>query len=374
MKCPRCKTTNPKYFHELNGRYYCRRCIEFGQIYVDEKIIPKEISYPKKDIYYKLDYDLSAKQKEVATSLVENYKQGKNAVVLAVCGSGKTEIIYDVMQEVLNSGKRVCLALPRKALVVELANRIVKQFRNVTPEMFYGGNAGDENGQLIICTTHQLYRFNQQFELLILDETDAFPYYNNSLLNDLLEESVCGQFIFMSATLTMDDFDNVSFYVLNRRYHQVDLPVPKFVSLPQVFWLIYVRYYISHCKHPLLIYVPKIEDFNVFKQAFKTKRFECVSSKTSNTDQIIGKLKSKEIDFIVSTTILERGITIEDVQVIVYHASHHVFNAETLIQIAGRVGRSPKFPTGEVIFLSNQKSKAIQKCINRISKLNKMSA
>ncbi len=373
MKCPRCQTTKSKYFQKVSNRYYCRRCIMFGRVFLDEKLETKEISYPNRCIDYHLDYSLSQQQKEVATSLVNNYKQGKNAVVLAVCGSGKTEIIYDSIKTVLNEGKRVCLAIPRKSLVIELATRIQKQFINITPELFYGGHAGNIDGQLIICTTHQLYRFHRQFSLLILDETDAFPYYKDELLEDMLFQSIKGQFIFMSATLTRDDFNDVSFYVLNRRYHHVDLPVPKIKFLPQICWIGYIKKYLRHCLKPVLIFVPRIKDFKIFQSNFTSSKFECISSKTLNSEKIIEKLKRKELDFIVTTTILERGITIEDVQVIVYDASHGVFNTETLIQIAGRVGRSPKFPTGEVIYLSNQKSKAMKKSIARIVHLNKMS-
>lgn len=372
MKCPRCNTTDPKYFYKIGSKYYCRRCIGFNRTYVDSKLQAKDISFPKTNVYYSLDYSLSDRQKEIATQLIKNYNQGQDGVVLAVCGSGKTEIIYDILVEVLNKGGRVCLAIPRKSLVVELANRIQSQFKNIQPELFYGGYTGNLNGQLIICTTHQLYRFYQAFDLLILDETDAFPYYRQPLLNDLLKQSVRGNIVYMSATLTQDDFSNVGFYVLNRRYHQVDLPVPVFKTLPKFYWLIYIEKYIRKCTHPLLIFVPKIEDFKVFKVKFKNKKFACISSKTSNPHFYIQQLKEGQIDFIVTTTILERGVTIADVQVLVYNASHSVFNAETLIQIAGRVGRNPMFPSGEVIFISNFKSKAIKICIQRITQLNKM--
>ncbi len=226
VKCPRCQTTNPKYFGQLNGRFYCRRCIEFDLIFVDQLLETKHITYPYRNVYYQLDYELSSKQKNISKSLVNNYMEGKNAVVLAVCGAGKTEIVYDVMKLVLNQGKRVCFAVPRKSLVEELSIRIQNQFINIIPEVFYGEKKGDIHGQFIICTTHQLYRFYQQFDLLILDETDAFPYYHNSLLKDMLFQSLKGQYIFMSATLDVGEYEDASYFILNRRYHEFDLPVP----------------------------------------------------------------------------------------------------------------------------------------------------
>lgn len=76
---------------------------------------------------------------------------------------------------------------------------------------------------------------------------------------------------------------------------------------------------------------------------------------------------------IVSTTLLERGITIEDVQVIVYHGEHDLFDRRTLIQIAGRVGRKISHPQGHVYILSNEHTSSIRQCIHTIKDLNQMS-
>ena len=75
---------------------------------------------------------------------------------------------------------------------------------------------------------------------------------------------------------------------------------------------------------------------------------------------------------LVSTTLLERGITIEDVQVIVYRSDHMIFDERTLIQIAGRVGRKPSHPKGYVYFLASHQSMEVQKCVKTIKKLNTM--
>lgn len=45
-----------------------------------------------------------------------------------VCGAGKTEIIYGVIEYALNLGQRVCLTMPRKELVVELSKELKNNF------------------------------------------------------------------------------------------------------------------------------------------------------------------------------------------------------------------------------------------------------
>ncbi|WP_271853093.1 helicase-related protein [Planococcus maritimus] len=56
---------------------------------------------------------------------------------------------------------------------------------------------------------------------------------------------------------------------------------------------------------------------------------------------------------LATSTILERGITIPHLQVAVIGSCHRVFDRAALIQIAGRVGRSGKDPTGEIVFFHN---------------------
>ena len=45
------------------------------------------------------------------------------------------------------------------------------------------------DGDLIVCTTHQLYRYIQSFDLLIIDEPDAYPYVGNDVLQAIVLNS-----------------------------------------------------------------------------------------------------------------------------------------------------------------------------------------
>lgn len=42
----------------------------------------------------------------------------------------------------------------------------------------------------MIATTHQLLKFYHAFDLLIVDEVDAFPYVDNSMLYYAVKNSV----------------------------------------------------------------------------------------------------------------------------------------------------------------------------------------
>ena len=79
--CPVCGNNNPRYLGIRGGSFYCRKCITF--IGGEET---GDIAYPK-SAYYKLDYDLTEDQRRISKHLIDNYKNGKNTLVHAVCGS-----------------------------------------------------------------------------------------------------------------------------------------------------------------------------------------------------------------------------------------------------------------------------------------------
>ncbi len=54
---------------------------------------------------------------------------------------------------------------------------------------------------LVVATTHQLLKFYHAFDLLIVDEVDAFPYVDNQMLYHAVKNSVKenGMRIFLTA-------------------------------------------------------------------------------------------------------------------------------------------------------------------------------
>ncbi len=374
VECPRCKNKDNAYFFKLGNETYCRKCIQFSRVNISENLKKARLYYPARDSEYALNFELSLKQKEIAKKLVENYKNHINSYVNVVCGGGKTELVYDVIKYALSCGHRVCFCVPRKELVRELYERIKESFVKEDIGLFYGGVQENFDAQFIVCTMHQLYRFEDPgFDLMIADEVDAFPFYGNDVLQAIFDNCVRGSFIKMSATFKEEDIKDGDVLMMNRRYHGYDLPVPRTLLIPSLLQKYVTQFIVLSDKRRWIIYVPTIE---IGKQLYHyLKRFmrniSFVSSKTSDNHNAIKSLKDNEHYILISTTLLERGITVEDVHVIVYHGDHHVFDRRTLIQIAGRVGRKPNHPTGHIYILYSTKSKEIKECINYIKKKNK---
>ena len=96
-----------------------------------------------------------------------------------------------------------------------------------------------------------------------------------------------------------------------------------------------------------------------------------VHSKKEDRLKIVNDFKKKKIDILFTTSILERGVTVSNLQVIVIKADSRVFTSYALIQIAGRVGRKKDCPTGEVYFMCKEDNDEIRKSIREIVDANK---
>lgn len=373
-RCPICGNTNPIYIGYFKNTPYCRRCLKFIA-----KQEVENITFNNETVL-NLNYELTQKQEAISNQIINNYKARKNTLIHAVCGAGKTELTFKLIQYCLKNNLKVGFSIPRKDVVIELYNRLKDVFINSKVICLYGGNTNDLEGELTVLTTHQLYRYKKYFNLLILDEIDAFPFKNNLVLHSFLNRSLKGNLLLMTATISdyeKETFRNNKFEIIElyQRFHGYKMPVPKIVLKTGIFKLLYllkkVKEFVDN-KKPLLIFVGYIKDsinlftfINIF-----VKGGAYLNSKVEKRENIINEFKRGELKYIVTTSVLERGVTLSNLQVIVYDSYKNVFDSQTLIQISGRVGRKKEFPNGEIIFLSYKKTKEMENAIKTIIEEN----
>ncbi|HEY9577973.1 MAG TPA: helicase-related protein, partial [Pseudobacillus sp.] len=96
-----------------------------------------------------------------------------------------------------------------------------------------------------------------------------------------------------------------------------------------------------------------------------------VHAEDPNRKEKVISMREKKLPLLLSTTILERGVTFPNIDVAVIGAEDDVFTESALVQIAGRAGRSADFPDGEVRFFHFGKTKAIVKAVSHIEQMNK---
>lgn len=214
-----------------------------------------------------------------------------------------------------------------------------------------------------------------------MDEIDAFPYKGNDTLKAMFNRSLKGNCVLLSATPSKEfvkEFrDNGGDVLeLNIRFHRHPLPVPEILlrnRILQPFTLINLLKEFINYNKPVFVFTPTVEicenTFNLLKVFIKGGNY--VHSKHPEREKIISDFKKGKYNYLVTTAVLERGVTFKDLQVIVYHADHDIYDSYTLVQISGRVGRKIDAPDGRVIYLAERTTSEMEESIKDISRSNK---
>lgn len=335
---------------------------------------------------------LSPQQMVASKEIVEAVEEARTHIVWAVAGAGKTEMLFQGIDLALRQGKRVCIASPRVDVCLELAPRIAAAFPSVPLAVLHGSMETPYSyTSLVIATTHQLLRFKQAFDLLVIDEVDAFPFHLNESLAYGAEKAKKAKSTLLYLSATPDSklqkeirTGRVTASVLPARYHGHALPVPQckwagnwrkdglrgssYSPVIQAIqkWLSMERRF--------LVFVPNIEWMRDFERVctlkFPDVSFAAVSSEDPDRKEKVMTMRNEGYKFLITTTILERGVTFPNIHVLVIGAEDDTFTEAALVQISGRAGRSPLFPKGEVLFLHQGKTSAIKKAIRQIERMN----
>ena len=314
-------------------------------------------------------------------------------LVWAVTGAGKTEMLFPLIEDAIRRGERVLIATPRRDVVKELEPRLARAFPHAPPAALYGGSEAKwESGPVMLATTHQLLRFRHCFDLVVIDELDAFPYHNNPVLQLAARRAgkPCAPRILLTATppaplekrARRGRLPHVKVPV---RYHGHPLPVPVRVQVPPAAaWIRRGR-----VPRPVLrllrqslergaqvfVFVPRIALVDplvrLIGARFPTYGIEGVSARDAGRTDKVLQFRERATRLIVTTTILERGVTVKRADVYVADADDRLFDAAALIQMAGRAGRSAEDPAGRVWFLSGHWTRPQRRAIRSIRMMNR---
>lgn len=406
--CARCGTKDPKLRTtgpctcEHKECFYCLACLQMGKIKRCSWLYTSSChenavnlsSCKTIEVYYK--GQLSKEQTAISQDLVDIYgkPENNNHLVWAVTGAGKTEIVFALIKACLEENGRVAMVSPRIDVCLELAPRLRAAFPNQSHDLLYGESPSKYSGaEITVATTHQMLRFYKTFQLIIVDEVDAFPYANQEMLPFAVSRALSpsGQQIQLTATPTKDMHKQIAkkqltLSVLPARYHRKALPQPTFrwlgdwtSSLKQGRLPLSMKSWIKEklaYKKRFLLFVPSITSLEPLEKALRTSfphaRFTTVSSVDSQRVEKIATMRRQEYDFLVTTTILERGVTFPAVDVYVMGAEQEIFSRQVLVQIAGRVGRTLECNQGQVIFGHFGKSQAMVEAKKEIRQMNRL--
>lgn len=394
--CQRCGWQFLKREVQLpNNQYYCPACIEFGRITSDSVLVTKRscaMPMASSAIRFSWEGKLTVQQKQIADALVKNYHNGQSSLIWAVTGSGKTEMLFLLLAECLKQGAKIAIASPRIDVCRELFPRIQLAFPEVDVLLRYGDAVEEyRDNQLLICTTHQLLHFFQAFDLLIIDEIDAFPFEGDQRLHHAVQQAlkVDGKLVYLTATpsekLLAEVTPGFAIHKLPIRFHKRPLVVPELVWMDR--WheisslernqqrLIQLLIELLKENH-VLLFCPSIalmERLAVKLQNHFTEiQVESVSAQDPIREEKVLQMRRQKYQIFLCTTILERGVTFENISVIVFGANHEVYTKSALVQIAGRVDRKGDFTNGRVLFVYDVMTYPMRKSIAEIKKMNQL--
>lgn len=195
--------------------------------------------------------------------------------------------------------------------------------------------------------------------------------------------------VYLTATPTEDLLQEVKtgkikILKLNRRFHGGLLSVPReklflrpFVKKNKVNPnLIKEIIKVIKAGHPLLLFVPRIEEIPIYLESLKqvkdlqTVKMTGVHAGDPNRLKKVEQFRNHQLQLLITTTILERGVTFKHVWVIIIAADEPIYTTASLVQIAGRVGRDKNDRDGLVLYCYHKYTAKIAAAIKQIKEMN----
>ena len=382
--CSRCGAELTAARNQLpDGRWYCTACIVLGRVVSGTELLwfPQQV-YPPRDLQLSWNGQLTTAQQRVAQELMASFNHGRDHLLWAVTGAGKTEMLFPLLRRALSRGERVAVVSPRVDVVLELAPRLAAAFADCVPAVRYGGSGPIPVGQFLLATVHQLLRFKASFGLIVVDEVDAFPYAGDPMLERAVRRAATGSVIFLSATpsaslLRQARRKQIGMSYLPRRFHGFPLPVPQIRLVGKsVYNLRIIKHIISRviatCAR-CLIFVPAVRDLETVRKllAGQGVAASTVHAQEPLRQERVQELRDGAIQVLITTTILERGVTFADCGVVVLQADAPLFASSALVQMAGRAGRKREHPDNPVFFVSKTYTRSMAQAVRQIKQMNR---
>ncbi|MCH5462208.1 DNA/RNA helicase [Secundilactobacillus sp. HBUAS58055] len=394
--CQRCGRKTVKQTVQLpEGDYYCPHCFQLGRVTSNQWLwsLPETNQFRRQaDSPLSWSGELTPAQATCSQNINQVFIAGRTHLLWAVTGAGKTEMLFYGIEQALMKGLRVGIASPRVDVCLELAPRLKAAFASVPQAVLYGEMDGSyDYCQLTICTTHQLLRFYHAFDVLVIDEVDAFPFAADPGLHYAAEQAKkeTGALLYLTATpsralLRQERQKKLTVSYLPARYHGYPLPEIR-VKLTSRWRQTLTKHRLSGGlnralkqivanQRRFLLFVPHVNDLSilesVLQRQFPTMSMVTVHASDPDRHEKVQRMRDGQLDCLITTTILERGVTFANIDVVVLGADDAVFSTAALVQIAGRAGRKAAHPDGLVIFFADSQTKAIKEACHQITFVN----
>ncbi len=319
-----------------------------------------------------LNFTLTKAQKNVITDIYKELNNGIfiNRLVQGDVGSGKTVVAMVLLLYIIENGYQGVIMAPTEILAAQHYLSIKDDFEKlgVRTELLTGSVKGKKkeellqgikNGEIsLVIGTHALIEDNVEFEklgLIVIDEQHRFGVVQRKKLRD---KGILSNLLVMSATpiprsLALSIYGDLDISIIDELPPGRKAIKTKWIGnepdLEKAYDFIEKK--LRDGRQAYFV-VPLIEDSE--KMAVKSieqykyeieNRFSGYKigilhgkMKNSEKDEVMKSFKNKEIDILLSTTVVEVGINVPNATVIsIINAER--FGLSSLHQLRGRVGR-----------------------------------
>ena len=336
--------------------------------------IKRDVDIQKLDKVIKsLPFELTEDQLKTTYDIIEDLSSEKqmNRIIQGDVGSGKTIVSFLAIYYNFLSGYQSALMAPTEILAIQHYNNLkeLNFAKNLRIELLVGKLKKKEKEDIykaiekgevdVVIGTHAIIQEALKYYNLGLVITDEQHRFGVNQRANLRNKGNYPDVLYMSATpiprtyaLTIyGDMDISSIKKMPKGRKPVETIIKSEEEMKEVLEMMYKELINNHQIYvisPLieendnsdLNDVEKIE--NNMKKAFGSKFNIGVmhgKMKSAEKELIMQEFKQKKIDILVSTTVIEVGVDVENATMIVIFDADR-FGLSTLHQLRGRVGRS----------------------------------
>ena len=336
--------------------------------------IKRDVDIQKLDKVIKsLPFELTEDQLKTTYDIIEDLSSEKqmNRIIQGDVGSGKTIVSFLAIYYNFLSGYQSALMAPTEILAIQHYNNLkeLNFAKNLRIELLVGKLKKKEKEDIykaiekgevdVVIGTHAIIQESLKYHNLGLVITDEQHRFGVNQRANLKNKGNYPDVLYMSATpiprtyaLTIyGDMDISSIKKMPKGRKPVETIIKSEEEMKEVLEMMYKELINNH---QIYVISPLIEendnsDLNDvekiesnMKKAFGSKFNIGVmhgKMKSAEKELIMQEFKQKKIDILVSTTVIEVGVDVENATMIVIFDADR-FGLSTLHQLRGRVGRS----------------------------------
>lgn len=295
-------------------------------------------------------------------------KNVMNRLVQGDVGCGKTAVSMCAIFIAVKSGSQVAMLAPTEVLASQNYKAIKKVFSNYNVELLVGSMSAKEknrikadlkNGKIdIIVGTHAILQQDVEFNNLTLCICDEQQRFGVAQRSSLVDKGFIPDMLVMSATpiprtlalIFYGDLDITTISVKPKNRQPVQTNIVKKEKYADM-----LKFIEKECEQGKQAYFvcPRIdgdeegsiisvtETYEKLKSQMKNIRIGLLHGKMKDVEKnaIIEDFKNKQIDVLVSTTVIEVGVDVPSATIMVILNAER-FGLSQLHQLRGRVGRS----------------------------------